>query len=342
MGKIGKLAIIIFIMVFSLLLVQTAPAKSSELFIDYLTNLIYEDCRGKDINVKYILLNNQTFPVLKWPYEKTALKNIIKIYGDLEPFKKYFGTCEDYAGTVDIGPDGCGILTCQNNRLDISEYEYFWNGVRVDVPREGFKATFGPNSPIVETHGERSPVTTGDNSSITQQEENIWLQLFWSKGTIGGLFIALIGFVVKNGWQFLVNKRQKFIEEYHIKAELGRIKKNLEVGGTPKPIEFVLGADHIKKYRLFGENFTQVILLYKGFDDYNNKFEDLKNKGDLLGIQRNQVSKANEMRGILSNHWMKKIPDDYSDLSTIKFIRYLLGRDAKEEPTKKSRCQFWK
>lgn len=177
-------------MISSLILVPAPLAKSSDLFINHLTNIIYEDCKGNDIYIKYILVNNQTFPVLKWKYENESIKSILNVYGDLEPFQKYWGTCEDKAGTFSIGPDGCGILTCQNNRLDINEYDYFWNGVRVDVPKEEFKTTYGANSPIVETHGDKSPVTTGDNSPITQREDSIWVQLFWSKGTIGGLIIA--------------------------------------------------------------------------------------------------------------------------------------------------------
>jgi len=153
--------------------------------------MIYEDCKGNDIHVKYILINNQTVSLLKWPYyNKNFLREIIKVWGACEPFQKYYGTCEDKAGTWSIGLDGCGILTCQDNRLDINEYVYFWNGVRVDVPKEEFKTTFGPNSPIVETHGDKSPVTTGDNSPITQRKDSIWVQFFWSKGTIGGLIIA--------------------------------------------------------------------------------------------------------------------------------------------------------
>lgn len=151
-----KPAILIYIMILSFVLVPTTPAKSSDLFIDYLTDMIYEDCKGENIHIKYILIDNQTISLLKWPYNKNMLRSIIKAYGESEPFQKYLGTCENKAFTCDIGYDGCGILTCQNNRLDINEYDYFWNGVRVDVPKEEFKTTFGPNSPIVETHGEHA------------------------------------------------------------------------------------------------------------------------------------------------------------------------------------------
>jgi hypothetical protein len=132
------------------------------------------------------------------------------------------------------------------------------------------------------------------------------------------------------------------VGEYHIKSELIGIKHDLEVGGRPQPIEPIYGADYVREFHLFGENCTQVIYWYKGFDKYNSKFEVLDERHDHVGIQMIQHSETNLMGGILSSHFLKRIPDDYSDLSTIKFIRYLLGQDAKEEPTKKGWWRFWR
>jgi len=155
--------------------------------------MIYEDCQGEDIQINqpYIIntKTNQSIDAITWPYSYQDLRRIIELFGELEPFAFFQGSCENKGVTIS-GADGCGILTCQDNRLDINQYTYFWNGVRVAVPKEEFKTTFGANSPIVETHGDKSPVTTGDNSPVTQQENNIWSQLFWSKGTIGGLIVA--------------------------------------------------------------------------------------------------------------------------------------------------------
>lgn len=188
-------AILIGIVIISFALGTTTSAKSSDIFIDYLTDMIYEDCQGNDIQINqpYIIntKTNESVDVITWPYSYQDLRRIIELFGEMEPFAFYQGTCENKGVSIS-GADGCGILACQDNRLDINQYTYFWNGVRVAVPKEEFKTTFGPNSPIVETYGDKSPVTTGDNSPVTQQENNIWIQLFWSKGTIGGVIVAAI------------------------------------------------------------------------------------------------------------------------------------------------------
>jgi hypothetical protein len=185
--------ILIGIMIVSFALGTITSAKSSDIFIDYLTDMVYEDCQGNDIQINqpYIIniKTNESVDVITWPYGYQDLRRIIELFGEIEPFAFFQGSCENKGVSIS-GADGCGILTCQNNRLDINQYTYFWNGIRVAVPKEEFKTTFGPNSPIVETHGDKSPVTTGDNSPITQKENNILNELFWSKGTIGGLIVA--------------------------------------------------------------------------------------------------------------------------------------------------------
>ena len=187
--------IILGFMIFSFLLVPTVSSKSSELFIDHVTDMIYQDCQGKDIqlNHSYIIntQTNQPINLLEWPYGYQNLRRIIELFGEMEPLAFLAGTCED-KGVHISGRDGCGILTCENNKLDINQFTYFWNGIRISVPPEEFKTTYGANSPIIETHGDESPVTTGDNSSIIQHEENIWIQLFWSKGTVGGILITVL------------------------------------------------------------------------------------------------------------------------------------------------------
>jgi hypothetical protein len=185
--------VILGVVILSFILITTASTKSSDIFIDHLTNMIYEDCKGSDIKINkpYIIITeiNEPIVLIKWPYRYQDLRRIIELFGEIEPFAFFQGTCENKGVSIS-GADGCGILTCQDNRLDINQYTYFWNGVRVAVPKEEFKTTFGPNSPIIETHGDKSPVTAGDYSPINQQENNILIQFFWSKGTIGGLIVA--------------------------------------------------------------------------------------------------------------------------------------------------------
>lgn len=203
---------ILIILIIGLFSVSIATASSDDLFINHLTDKIYEDCYGKDIQINqpYIIntATNESVDIIKWPYGYQDLRRIVELFGEMEPFAFLAGTCEN-KGVYISGIDGCRILTCETNKLDINQFTYFWNGVRISVPREEFKTTYGSNSPIVETHGDNSPVNTGDNSPITQQESNIWVDLFLSKGTIAG---AILGFVLKilyDIWRKKYSKRKK-------------------------------------------------------------------------------------------------------------------------------------
>jgi hypothetical protein len=160
----------------------------------------------------------------------------------------------------------------------------------------------------------------------------------WTNMVIGPFVGVLGAFLLNYVWQSWRDNRQQFVGEYHIKGELEEIKHDLEVGGKPEPIEPVYGADYVREYHLFGEKCTQVIYWYKGFEKYNSGFE----ARDYYEKLRRQHSMANQIGGILSNPWLKKIPDEDSDLSIIKFIRYLFGLDAMKETIKISWWQFWK
>ncbi|MBU4220349.1 MAG: hypothetical protein KKA10_01800 [Euryarchaeota archaeon] len=60
------------------------------------------------------------------------------------------------------------------------------------------KATSGNRSPIMEAR-DHVKITTGDNSPINQ--ENIFIQLFWSKGTIIGAIIVIVLKIIYYFWR---------------------------------------------------------------------------------------------------------------------------------------------
>ncbi|MGB7571945.1 MAG: hypothetical protein WBL87_09335 [Methanothrix sp.] len=166
----------------------------------------------------------------------------------------------------------------------------------------------------------------------------------------GAFFGVLFGFGVNWIWQAWSIKRLIFEEEYYIKAELEGIEHDVdpELGGRPHPIKPIYGADHIRKYRLFGEYRTQVIYWYEGFEKYNSRLEDLwqQHRGANNSEERQAIADAfwtlrnsqhNLMGGILRSGWLKKIPEstNNSGLSLTKFVWYLLNQDALEEPTRK-------
>lgn len=195
---------VILMMFFSFILLMNVSAKSSDMFIDYLTEQIYQGCYEEDILLKQGFIYQETRGVkedlvnINWPYSYPTLRRIIQLFGEIEPYDNYFDGCERQDGSsYTKGLNGCDILSCNGHKLDINNYEYFWDDVRVDVPREEFKTIYGDNietygdeSPV--TTGDESPVTTGDNSPITQEEKNVWVQLFLSKGTIVGAILGLL------------------------------------------------------------------------------------------------------------------------------------------------------
>jgi len=114
-------------------------------------------------------------------------------------YRDYLGQCDGRTFSSRQGDwDGCDILTCDNNRLDIDYDVYTWNGIRVDVPKEEFKSTSGNNSPIIETHGEMSPVTTGPNSPVTTgngssvTQQNMTFTIAFGVGTVFGIILKVL------------------------------------------------------------------------------------------------------------------------------------------------------
>jgi hypothetical protein len=185
---------IVFVLIISLIIVNFVSAKSSEMFIDYLTDEVYDSCAGKNLNIKEPFiqdtLTNESVTLIPWPYDKLILRRIIELLGNYEPWDFFHGTCDNKGISMGGSKDGCGILSCENNKLDINQYTYFWNDERVDVPQEYFKTVYGDN---IET-GDNSQVTTGDNSPINQTD--LFFHLFWSKGTIGGIILSGIVWLI--------------------------------------------------------------------------------------------------------------------------------------------------
>jgi len=191
-----KPIVVLNILILSLLVLPTASAKPSDIFIDHLTDLIWADCQGKDIhingNISYCIGKTCT-TVIPWPYDRAFLRQFLKQLGEHQSnFSTFMGTCENKI-MYTSGINGCGILTIGSIKLNINGDNYYWNNTKVDVPEEVLKINQGPNSTLVETHGPNSPVTTGPNSSINQQGNNIHIELSVPKESLA---VAIIGAIV--------------------------------------------------------------------------------------------------------------------------------------------------
>jgi hypothetical protein len=195
-------------------LINIVEAKSSDLVLNRLTQLIYQSCQGQDININqpYIInaQTNHSFNLLKWSdysnYNNNNLKRVIEVL-DTFSFPFISGTCENKGIVIGNGLGGCNILSCVGNKLDINGHDYFWNGVKVDVPTVELQNTYVNNS--IHTTGPNSPALIGNgainlNGNIIN-ENNIIIQLFWSNGTIGGLIISFVIYVIMK----LLRKKNK-------------------------------------------------------------------------------------------------------------------------------------
>jgi hypothetical protein len=205
---VKKSIILLSAIILSLLFVPAISAKSSDIFINYLTDIIWKDCQGKDIHINQPILKlistNQTLSLIKWPYSKEDLRSVIQILSE-QPYRTYQGQCDGvYSMVSDTGWEGCGILTSGKNKLNINFDTYYWNGVKVDVPVEDIKIASGQNSTIIETHGEMSPVTTGPNSPVTTgngssiTQQNVTLAFSFGAGTVFGIIAkTLVDYVIR-------------------------------------------------------------------------------------------------------------------------------------------------
>lgn len=222
--------IILGVIVMGLSFINSADATRSDLFINYLSKIIWNDCQGKDIHINQPIVRyaetNQTVSIIPWgSYSLDNVKQIIGVFGN-ENYNTIMGTCQGGTRLTAQGLiNGCGILTCGGNDLDIIQFTYFWNKVQVDVPKEDFQTfgnnspivnsvnnsqiTFGNSSPIIQPSGEKSPVIVGNSNTINQNDTNIFVQLFLSEGTIGGIIISIISVLTYIIMKMLKKKKSR-------------------------------------------------------------------------------------------------------------------------------------
>lgn len=162
-----KSIIISWIIILSLLLIFPTSSKPSNEFVNHLADMVYNDCKGNDIHINQPIIKristNETFSLLAWPYTISDVRVIVGLLGEV-PYDSFEGPCNNKAMNIDLGWDGCGILTSQNNRLDINGDTYYWNGVKVDVPGNELYNVAGNNNTQVVTKGNENAVNIGNNN----------------------------------------------------------------------------------------------------------------------------------------------------------------------------------
>jgi hypothetical protein len=206
-----SIIIINFIMLY-LFFITAASARSSEEFINQVTDMVCEDCQGKDIQLSQPMTFtsndssiNYTTKSISWPYDRSFVKIIIEGI-DKAQFSDIQGTCEDKIEYTS-GPgilDGCGILKCGNYKLNVIGDSYYWNGTKIDFLKkeEMNNVASGNNNTQVINSGDKNAVNignnnignTGENSIITKQDLYLW---FSGGFAIGAILVELLNLYVQ-------------------------------------------------------------------------------------------------------------------------------------------------
>jgi hypothetical protein len=178
---------------------NVVTAKSSDLFTDHLSSIIYHDCQGKDLLIKEPFIidttTNKTISRINWPlYDNGKLRQLIELFGTSEPWDFFQGTCDNRGVSIGGAKDACGILKCGNNTLDINQYTYFWNGERVDVPQETTNIAINNQGNLVQglaNNVQQNQSTTElNNCTISFGDLSNKIDLY---SNIVGLIISILG-----------------------------------------------------------------------------------------------------------------------------------------------------
>ena len=131
--KIPKPIFIFIIIILSI--IHLVNASSSPEYLNHVSNIIFNDCDGQEIVLKYPLTSGNG--IQQSNFSSYNLNNLLSIISVLDKYSYSLchmrnggGTCESAPGDL----DGLGILKCGVNVLDISGYDYIWNGNKIPEP----------------------------------------------------------------------------------------------------------------------------------------------------------------------------------------------------------------
>jgi hypothetical protein len=117
--------LLFYTFIFLILGISVFALSKPQSFINYTTNIIYTDCKGKNItsdNPRFLIGE-----MIKWPYSEDYLRKGIEIITSYD-YKQHN---VDNHFLIEEGNEGIGILKCENNHLDIYGTRYYWNGVEI-------------------------------------------------------------------------------------------------------------------------------------------------------------------------------------------------------------------
>lgn len=157
----------------------------------------------------------QPYHWLNWPYNKSELKSVITFINEYQ-YRHFEGpSCEEKTAEYFPGWNGCGILTCENDRLVINGDDYYWKNIKIDpsqdinasgqhntvVVGDGNQVATGPNNSLVmNNNGGSVALQTGSGSSVTQQtgngnsvtQQNTNITIAFGAGTFFGIILNFL------------------------------------------------------------------------------------------------------------------------------------------------------
>lgn len=153
---------------FLVIIISMPNVNAGREIIDYMTDIIYSDCEGQDIDATNLgLINtatNESIPVIKWPYKISYVQRVVEIIIDNEPYSVY------------VGGGHQTLLSCGNKELAVNFYTYTWNGERIDPFIYNYNRTVNEIYNMIQhVEGSYKPVQSqcaGDNCSSEAVSSN--------------------------------------------------------------------------------------------------------------------------------------------------------------------------
>ncbi|MBS3056789.1 MAG: hypothetical protein J4473_05145 [Candidatus Aenigmarchaeota archaeon] len=197
----------IFLLIISIVLYSNVVYAGDEIK-NYLTNIIYEDCKGKEIFSTPLIINkynNQPIGSIKPPYLREDVYFLIELIIDNEPYNIKANLFSEQGGK-----EGNNLLVCGNKELDANFNTYEWGGQRIDPFVYNFNQTINQVIAQIGTYKSQVSQCIG-NQCISENKQynlfsdnNFYLTIGFSIGLT--LMSVTIFEIIKNR---IKNRRKK-------------------------------------------------------------------------------------------------------------------------------------
>jgi len=165
--------------------VNPVLAQHTEKYIDYASEIIYNDCKGTEVEMNIGGYNDiclKLNSVVRSDYlnsfdDTKILLNSLDLVNWYEYEKDEMGI---RGSSVGMGCFGDKVIQCGDHWLNINGDKWSWDNKEIELPKielaEGAKATFGDHSPIIDVNNINGQ-TTIDASNNTKQTQNNYSEI---------------------------------------------------------------------------------------------------------------------------------------------------------------------